>query len=686
MTQDRRYRVAIDIGGTFVDAVQFDGVSGEVTLAKAPTTPAHPAEGVMEALRRLGTPAAAIDVFVHGTTLGLNAILERRGAVTGIITNAGFRDVFEIGRADVPPDDMYDVRYARPAPVVRRRHRLGVPVRLDAAGHEVTPLDEVAVAKAADQLVADGVRAIAVSFLHAYRDATHERRAAAIVRERHPGIAVSAASELTREHREYERTATAVLDAYIRPIFEAYIDQLEGALREAGFTGRFLVMRSSGGAMTAGLATRTPIHTALSGPAGGIVGAAAIARAAGLDHVLSLDYGGTSLDASVIEHGEPMVMHEATLETMPVLMPIFDIRCIGTGGGSIASVEEGLLQVGPRSAGAVPGPIAYRKGGTEPTTSDAALMLGWLDPQRFLSGALPLDLDAARDGVRTKLADPLGTDPYTAAAGVFDILVAKTVGAIREITVERGKDPAEFALLAFGGAGPMIAPLIAREVETASLVVPRLPAVFSAWGMLRSDLVSDFARSAIGPLDESRADEIALAFADLDAEASDRLAEQGVAETDRQLQHIVECRYAGQEHALGVEWRPGERLTGLAAAFSAQHRQRYGHALAERVQTVTLRVRATGRLDKPALPALAAAREPVETARTGTRDAYCFARRARVPFAVYQRQALGGGHRIAGPAIVDEGTSTTVIHSDQSLVVDGLGHLVVSTDRRWSPA
>ncbi len=678
MIDASRYRVAVDIGGTFVDAVRFDETTGDVLLAKAPTTPARPADGVMEALTRLGVPLDEVGVFVHGTTLGLNAILERKGAVTGIIGNAGFRDLFEIGRADVPHERMYDVRFRRPPPIVRRRHRRGVAGRIDADGNEVTPLDEEAVARAADELVEAGATSVAISFLHAYRNPVHEQRAAAILRVRHPTLPVTIASDVCREYREYERTATAVLDAYIRPIFEAYVDELQQALAAAGFQGRFLVMRSSGGAMTADNAKRSPIATALSGPAGGIVGAVAIAGAAGRDHLLSLDYGGTSLDASVIEHGQPLVMHEASLEDVPVLMPVFDIRCIGTGGGSIASVEEGLLQVGPRSAGAVPGPIAYGHGGTEPTTTDAALALGYIDPARFLSGAVALDADAARRGIEARLARPLGTTTVDVAAGVFDVLVAKTVGAIREITVERGRDPREFSLLAFGGAGPMIAPLIAREVEVADLVIPQVPAVFSAWGMLLSDVESEVAQSDIGPLDDARWPVLVDGFARLEVEAGTRLDEQGVPGDGRMFERFAECRYRGQEHAIAVPLAGIADAGAAAARFGDIHRARYGHALHEPVQVVTLRLRARGRLSKPALRRLPATTRPLAHARIAVRDAYCFADRAMKPFVVYERARLGVGHRFDGPAIVDEGTSTTVVHSDQTVEVDPHAQLVVT--------
>jgi N-methylhydantoinase A len=678
MMSDRmRYRVAVDIGGTFVDAIEFDQHTGEVRLAKAPTTPRRAAEGVVEAIRRLGTPLSETAVVVHGTTLGLNAIIERKGAATGILTNEGFRDLFEIARADVPREHMYDYAYQRPPPLVRRRHRLGVPGRIDAQGKVVEPLDEDAVRRAAEDLVNDGVQAIAIAFLHSYRNCEHEDRAAQIVRQAFPHIAVSVSSAITREYREVERTATAVLDACIRPIFGAYLGELKTALENQGFHGRFLVMRSGGGAMSAELAARAPINTVMSGPAGGMVGAARLARELDRPRLLSLDYGGTSLDAAVIEGGEPLVMYEATLEHFPVLMPIFDIRCIGAGGGSIAWVQEGLLQVGPQSAGAVPGPLAYDKGGIEPTTTDAALILGYIDPNAFLAGAMKLNASASRKGMQLRVADPLHTDAATAAAGIFDVLIAKTVGAIREITVERGKDPREFSLLAFGGAGPMISPMIAREIGAVEVIVPNVPAAFSAWGMLMSDLVFELAQTEIRKLDEDAWTVLQAGFERLELQALAQLAEQGVAKEDRGVDRLLECRYAGQEHALAVTVEPGMTATTTAARFNELHVQRYGHALGAPVQVSTLRVRATGRLEKPPLKRREDASNEPESARIATREAYCFAHRGYKSFGVYARAALSPGHRIEGPAIIDEGTSTTIIHSDQQLMVDSYGNLVI---------
>jgi N-methylhydantoinase A len=676
----KRFRVAVDIGGTFVDAISFDRESGAVRLEKASTTPSQPSLCVMEALTKLQIDLGDCDVFVHGTTLGINAILERKGAVTGIITNDGFRDIFEIGRADVPPSHMYDFGYQRPPALVQRRHRVGTLCRIDAKGSVVTELDRPALQSAAKQLVDAGVQAIAICFLHSYKNPKHETEAATFVRDNFPGVTVSASCEITKEYREYERTSTTVLDASIRPIFYRYIDQLESSLLERRFGGSFLVMRSSGGAMTASLAKESPIFTVLSGPAGGIIGATTIAHLLGKKRLLSLDYGGTSLDACVIEDGEPLVIHEATLEHFPVLIPIFDIRCIGAGGGSIAWVQEGLLQVGPKSAGAVPGPIAYGKGGTEPTTTDAALILGFLDPDTFLKGALRLDVEASRAGMETRVAKKLGNGIIEASAGVFDVLVARTVGAIREITVERGKDPREFSILAFGGAGPMIAPLLAREMGISEMIVPQAPAAFSAWGMLMSDLVTDFSQTDIRLLTSDNFDALEEVFIDLNAKGQESLTMQSVPAGSQELHRSLECRYLGQEHTLEIPLEPGDAMDDVRHRFDDLHQTRYGHSTSDAVQIVTLRVRAVGRMQKPAPPKLPPASSPVSSAQSGVRQAFCFGRRRMLEFNVYRRSRVAPGHEISGPAIIDEGTSTTVIHSDQRIAVDEYGNLIIHTE------
>lgn len=674
-------KVAVDIGGTFVDAISYDSDSGAITVHKVPTTPAEPAAGVLQGVVELVDDLDAIESFAHGTTLGLNAILQRNGADVGIITNEGFSDLIEIARAAIPTDHMYDFSFQRPAPLVPRRHRRGVPGRIDAQGVEVVALDLDAVEAAGRSLVEDhGLRSIAVVFLHSYVDPTHERLAADRLRAAFPDVAVSISSDLTREYREYERTSTVTLDAYIRPVLNDYIASLETALSEGGLASPLQIMRSGGGAMTAELARRAPLTTVLSGPAGGVVGTSFLARELGLDRVLSFDVGGTSVDSCVIENGEPSEVHEATIDGLPLLIPIFDIRTIGAGGGSIAWMDEGLLKVGPRSAGAVPGPVAYGKGGSEPTVTDAALALGYLDPARFLGGQMDVDAEAARAAIATRIAEPLGMDPTRAAESVFRILTARTVGALREITIERALDPREFTLLAFGGAGPLLGPMVGRELEIDTTMVPRVPAAFSAFGMLMSDLEYEFAATSLQPLDDLALTEIAEQFGELEAQAVAVLDEQGVAADRRRLVRTLDVRYRGQEHALPVEFGAEDTAATVLDRFNALHAARHGHAMQEPGQILSIRLRAIGEQPKPSLP-LVEVSDGAPVAPVEHRDAWDVATGAWAPFAVYERDALRAGDRIEGPAVVEEGTSTTVFFGDQFLEVDAHGDLAIRQHR-----
>ncbi|WP_432839865.1 hydantoinase/oxoprolinase family protein [Dactylosporangium sp. CA-092794] len=671
-------RLAVDIGGTFVDAMELDTATNRVRFRKASTTPARPADGVLAAVAALGTDLSQVELFIHGTTLGLNAVLERRGAATGIITNEGFRDIFLIGRGNVPADHMYDFQYERPPSLVKRRHTAGVRGRLDYKGRVVEELDRDSVLTAARELVeVQGVRSIAICFLHAFLDPAHERAAAAIIRERYPDVSLSLSTDIAREYREYERTSTTVLEAYIRPIFERYVDELEQGLAEGGFAGRFLIMRSGGGAMTSAAAKRSPTHTVLSGPAGGIVGAAYLAGALGRDSLLTFDIGGTSLDACVIEQGSAVAAHEAQLEHFPLLIPTYDIRTIGAGGGSIAWLDRGLLKVGPQSAGADPGPVCYGRGGTRPTVTDAAVALGYVDPDRFLGGEMGLQADAARKALEEQVAQPLGLSVEAAAAGIFDVLLARTVGAVRQITVERGRDPRQFSLLAFGGAGPLLAPLLAREMGIAEVVVPFAPSGFSAWGMLSADIEDNFSRTLMAPLDEVDPAEVGATFADLESEALASLGEQGVPVELTVLHRQLELRYLGQEHSLAVTIGGALDPEAVRAAFQELHAARYGHAMANRLQILNLRLRAVGRTASPTLPEYPPGDGDPSRALLKHRDAFDFGTRAIVPFAVYDRALLRPDDAFDGPALVDEGTSTTVVPSGQRVSVDARGYLLV---------
>ncbi|WFE40939.1 hydantoinase/oxoprolinase family protein [Micromonospora sp. WMMD998] len=677
----RPIRLAVDIGGTFVDAMELDTRTNRVRFRKAATTPARPADGVLAAITALGTDLSEVELFIHGTTLGLNAVLERRGGRTGIITNEGFRDIFLIGRGNVPSEHMYDFQYQRPESLVRRRFTAGVRGRLDHRGQEVEPLDPESVRAAARTLVVDQqVTSIAICFLHSFLDPSHERAAARLIHEEFPEVSLSLSTDIVREYREYERTSTTVLEAYIRPIFERYVDELEAGLAGRGFAGRFLIMRSGGGSMTSAVAKTAPTHTVLSGPAGGIVGAAYVAAELGRDNVLTFDIGGTSLDACVIERGSPVAAYEAQLEHFPLLIPTYDIRTIGAGGGSIAWLDHGLLKVGPQSAGADPGPVCYGRGGTKPTVTDAAVVLGYVDPERFLAGTMGLRDAEARAAIAEQLAEPLGLSVENAAAGVFDVLLARTVGAVRQITVERGHDPRRFALLAFGGAGPLLAPLLAREMGIGEVIVPFAPSGFSAWGMLSADIVNDFSRTVMATLDDADLAELEQLFKAVEAEAVASLGAQGVPAGEAVLERQFELRYLGQEHSLMVTVGRELDRDAVRAAFDETHRARYGHTMGNPLQILNLRVRGIGRTDRPELPTLPRGDGDPSQALLTHRDAYDFGRHAVVPFAVYDRAGLEPGDTFGGPALIDEGTSTTVVPSGQRVTVDDHGYLLVTLE------
>lgn len=670
-------RLAVDIGGTFVDAITFDRSSREVTVEKTSTTPEEPESGVVSSIEKVGADLESTEAFVHGTTLGLNAVLEREGATTGIITNEGFRDVYEIGRTNVERESMYDIRYQKPESLVERRRRVGVPGRLDANGEEVEPLDAEAVREAATYLVEQqGVEGIAICFLHSYRNPVHEEEAARIVREACPGTSVSISSAITREYREYERTSTAVMDAYIKPLFETYIENVDDALSGQGFDAPFFVTRSGGGTLTADSATDAPVHTILSGPAGGLIGASQVGRETGREDLITVDMGGTSLDACVIEDGTPAVKYDSRLEHQPLMIPVYDIRTIGAGGGSIAWLDGELLKVGPQSAGAEPGPVAYGMGGTDPTVTDAAVALGYIDPEDFLGGEMELDADGALAAIEETLADPLDSSVTDVSRGVFDVTLANTVGAIREITIEKGLDPREFSMMAFGGAGPMFVPLLAREMGVDEVVVPKAPSVFSALGMLMADVVYDFARTNIAALTDLELADLESTFEELDAEAVETLSEEGFDEDGIDLEHALEMRYLGQEHTVEVDANGLESIDDVSDRFEDKHEDRYGHTMDDPPEVVHQRVRAVGRNDKPPLEreeATDATLEPV-----GTRDAYCFAAGERTAFDVYDRGDLAAGTELEGPAIVREPTTTIVFHSDQTATVDEYGQLLIN--------
>jgi N-methylhydantoinase A len=672
------YRLAVDIGGTFVDAVVFNIDNGDWRLEKSFTIPGNEATGVSEAIAQLGLDGRSLESFIHGTTLGLNTVLERKGSVTGVITNAGFEDILEMGRYSRDRAQMYSLEYAVQPVLVPKRMRKGVKCRMNAAGEELQALDEEGVRVAARELIEKwDVKAIAVCYLHAYKNPAHEQRTAEIIRAEWPDIAVSASSDIVREYREYERTSTTVVNAYIQPIFRRYLRSLESTLAQRQFQGSFYITRSGGGALLAQDAAKVPVHTIFSGPAGGLIGAAHLSTLLERPNMIAVDVGGTSTDACVIREGAAALKHEASLEGLPLMIPTYDLSTIGAGGGSIARVEGGLLKVGPQSAGAIPGPVCYSKGGTEPTFTDASVLLGFIDPENFLGGKVRLDADAAARALKEKVADPLGLSVVAAARGVFDVLLARTVSAIREITIEQGLDPREFSMLAYGGAGCMFVPLLAREMGVRELIVPQAPSVFSAWGMLMTDLVQEFVQTFVGLLSDVGAETLHAQAARLTANARAELRRGGFDESHQSIESEASLRYFGQEHTLDVPVRSGDTLEDLSARFDGIHRQRYGHAMSDPVQLVHLRVRGIGRNAKPKLQTVSRHEGNPPVARRA-RQAFCFARRAMAEFKVFDREQLHCGDRIEGPAIVEEPTTTLVFFSDQTAVVDEYGHLFIS--------
>ena len=670
-------RLGVDIGGTFVDAILYNPETQSIALAKSSTTPADPTVGVLDAIDKLNVDLSDIELIVHGTTLGLNAVIERRGAAVGLLTNEGFRDIFELGRGDVPYTEMYNLHYRRTEPLVPRRRIRGVPGRIEASGSAVTPLDEEAVIRASDELVEQyDIESLAICFLHSYANPEPESCAAKLIRERHPSLKISESHRVVREFREYERTCTTLLDAYIRPIFERYVGRLADTLEQRGFDGNFYIMRSGGGAMTARAARTSPLDSVLSGPSGGIVGAAALASELNITDLLTMDFGGTSLDTCVIQDGAAAVVHETTLQDLPALIPCFDIRCIGAGGGSIGWLEHGMLQVGPHSAGADPGPIAYGRGGLEPTVTDAAIVLGYIDPARFVGGDLALDTQAAENGIRNALAKPMQVDLQEAAAGVFAVLVAQTEGAVREITVEQGRDPQDFTGLAFGGAGPLLAPLVAMEIGIPRIIVPRVPSVFSAWGMLMADITTDTSRTFVDTLRDEMLEEANAQFRELESQTNQNLAEQGVAPANRQQRRYMDLRYVGQEHTLKIEVDADTSSQDIRRRFDQAHEQRFGHKSEQPVEVITLRVTGIGSTPKPQMDRLGS---PRSAGSSEVREAWCFAKNTMTPFTVVERESLAPGSSVEGPAVIAEATTTTVIHSGQLIVVDDYGNLIVHT-------
>jgi N-methylhydantoinase A len=677
------YAVALDVGGTFTDVALVHEASGRLWVTKTPTTPDDPSvgfiAGIDKALRLAGVEAPALRHVLHGTTTATNAILEGKGAATGLLTTAGFRYVLEIGRHDIPRRaNMFAwVKPARPV-APERIFEIGGRVTVD--GEELEPLDETAVRDAGRTLRAAGIDSVAVCFLHSYANPAHERRAAALLREEHPGCAVSLSSEVLPVFREFERSMGTVLNAYVQPLVGRYVARLVQQLRPRGIRAPLSIMKSNGGVIGADVVRTQAIHTALSGPAAGVIGVRRVGEAAGFDDLISVDVGGTSADVCLVRGGEAEVTVEGRVGAWPLHVPMIDIHTIGAGGGSIARVsDDGTLTVGPESAGAAPGPVCYAAGGEEPTVTDAHLVLGRIPPH-LLGGEIPLDVERARRAIEERVARPLGLPLAAAAQGMLDIVNNNMVGALRLVSVERGYDPRDFVLVPFGGAGPLHGADLAALLAMRTIVVPRHPGVLSTFGLLGTEVRNDYARTHLQKPPDYDLAAIAAVYAGLEAQAEAWLAAEGVGPAGRRLTRLADLRYRHQGFELTVPW-PERALSvdALVARFHERHRQLYTYALADApVEIVTLRVAAAGRVRRFTLPPLPR-RRPTRT-RSARRRVY-FAGVGWTACPCVDRETLGAGATVRGPAIVEQLDTTTVVPPGQRATVDRVGNLVIQTAR-----
>jgi N-methylhydantoinase A len=667
--------VGCDVGGTFTDLILLDSESGELRLAKVPTT-ANQAEGVLEALARTGESAADIGLIVHGTTTTTNALLERKVARCGLITTRGFRDVLELGRRTRP--NAYGM-IGSFEPLISREHRLEVTERMDAAGRVLRPLDEEGVRDAVRRLKALEVEAVVVHFLHSYINPAHEDRAAEIVEEEWPGVYLTVGHRITSEFREYERGVTASINAAVQPVLHRYLSRLQSGLQGRGYARDFLVMQGNGGTVSSRSAPKAAVQTVMSGPASGVIAAAFTATAAGHPNVITYDMGGTSTDVALIENGRPLVSPELELEyAMPIRVPMVDVHTVGAGGGSIARVDAaGMLQVGPQSAGAFPGPICFGRGGEQPTITDANLLLGRLDPDGLLGVEGAVDLQRLREIFQETIGKPLGLDAEGAAAAILRVANDKMAGALRLVSLARGRDPRDFAFFPFGGAGPLHATELARTLGIPTVLVPARPGMTNALGCVVADLRRDFVRTVNVPLDELPAGLVREVLAEHAARGREALRGENA-----DLADIVEIctaglQFKGQSHELGVRVeRPDISVEALRQAFDEAYWQRFRVRLPQaRAVLVSLHTGVIGRRKPIDLRALGVAGRSKADAQARNRQVWFEGGWQDTP--VYRREALTPGKRFTGPAIVEQLDTTVLVEPGQAVEVDALGNLVV---------
>ena len=653
--------VGVDTGGTFTDFVYVK--DGKWEVLKVPSTSRNPAEAVVQGLLMIGGKGRKI---VHGSTVATNALLERKGAKTALITNEGFEDVIEIGRQN--RKRLYDLHYRKPPPLVPRDLRFGINCRVDYRGEILEDLSPEEVEEICERLKELGVESVAVCFLHSYANPVHEREVGKILKEKLPHIHISLSHEILPEFREFERTSTTVVNAYVSPKMEGYLSYLEGNLSE-GDTLR--VMQSSGGIVSTEVVKKEAVRTVLSGPAGGVISALHLGKLIGLGRLITFDMGGTSTDVSLID-GRPTLTTESEIGGMPIKVPMVDIHTIGAGGGSIAYVDEGgILRVGPQSAGADPGPVCYGRGGSEITVTDANLYLGRLVPEHFLGGRMSLYPEKVEEPMR-RLADKLGAEPLEVAGAVVEVAESNMERALRRVSVQRGYDPRDFSLITYGGAGGLHAVSLARSLGMPTVIVPPNPGIFSAVGMILADVVKDYSITVMLRERETGYEQLRELFSPLVERALEEMGSEGFKEEEITLELSLDMRYEGQSYEISVPFSED-----YVEDFHRAHERHYGYRHRREVEIVNLRVRAVGTTEKPELPTFEekSSEDPSEALLGSVRTAFGG---EFLETKVYQRERLRWGNRVEGPAIVVEYSSTTLIPPGAVAQVDRLGNLIIS--------
>jgi N-methylhydantoinase A len=699
---DARFRVGIDIGGTFTDGTLVDSITGEVTTSKVLSTPSNPASGFISAVEKLlathgNIDPAEIEHVVHATTVATNAIIEGKTAATAFITTEGFRDMLEIARQIRP--SLYDLQFEKPQPLVPRQLCYEVPERLNAQGEVITPLDESVVKQVVEQIAKTGVEAVAVCLLHSYRNPAHEQRIGELLRAKLPNITISLSSDVVPEFREYLRASTTVINSSVAPVVSTYLTSIREKLNSSGVTSELLVMQSSGGVYPAEAASDSPVFMVESGPAAGAVAAAALGTSLGSPDVISFDMGGTTAKASLIRNGRPNVTKDYSVggaaqagtgafggaSGYPIRTPVVDLVEIGAGGGSIAWVDSGgALRVGPHSAGADPGPVCYRLGGTEPTITDANLVLGRLDPDYFAGGDMQLDLEGARNAIKIRCADPLGISVEEAAHGIVEIANTAMVNALRLVSVQRGHDPRDFMLIGFGGAGPAHTVRLAEQAGIPNVLIPLAPGTASALGLLVTDVRMDSSATLIARADSVQPADIAGHFARLENEGAKAHQSAASSSGEPVFERAVEMRYWGQSFELSVPAPNRENidqqwLDELCESFHDAHETAYGfRAQDEPVELVNLRLTTVGKIARPNMKKLETTSYDPSPALKGTRPVYFSESNGVTDTSVYDRVKLPAGAQFSGPAIVEEPDCTTVVHPGWSVQVDEFGNLSIT--------